>query len=340
MSTNVKAAFEGRLIILPPEAILPLRQPSEAMRESAKYRRIAQSIAEVGIIEPLVVARPAAGATRFLLLDGNTRFAILLELGEADVRCLVSSDDEAFTYNKRINRLATIQEHYMIVRALERGVSEEKLARALNVDVKSIKRRRMMLDGICAEVVDLLKDRTISIHTMEVLRKMKPMRQIEAVELMMALGNFSCSYAKALLAATRQGDLAHPEKPKKVGKMTPEQMARLEREMSTLNQDFRALEASYGDDVLQLVISAAYVGRLIANPAIEQYLAKRQPELLEEMRGIVAAASLDQVTVPPPVATDDENPRAGWAAEIRSPDGSWPAPPDGRISASQAEFVA
>lgn len=343
MSANVKAAFEGRLIILPTEAIVPLREPSEATRETTRYRRIAQSIAEVGVIEPLVVARPAAGETRFLLLDGNIRFAILLERGEADVRCLVSSDDEAFTYNKRINRLATIQEHYMIVRALKRGVSEEKLARALNVDVKSIKRRRLMLDGVCPEVVDLLKDRTISIHTIEVLRKMKPMRQIEAVELMMALGNFSCAYAKALLAATRQGDLAQPDKPKKVGKMTPEQMARLEREMSTLNQDFRALEASYGDDVLQLVISAGYVGRLIGNPAIADFLAKRQPELLEEMRGIVAAASLDQASLAPSAPVDDENPRLGWASEFHTPtriNGFEPAALERGAAEARAEFAA
>ena len=309
---GVRAAFEGRLIILPAEAIQPLREPTEAMRQSAKYRRIAQSIAEVGVIEPLVVARPSGREPRYLLLDGNIRFDILLASGEADVRCLISSDDEAFTYNKRINRLATIQEHYMIVRALKRGVSEEKLARALNVDVKAIKRRRLMLEGICPEVVDLLKDRNISVQTLEVLRRMKAMRQIEAVELMMALCNFSCAYAKALLAATRQSDLAQPEKAKKVGKMTPEQMVRLEREMATLNQDFRALEASYGDDVLQLVISAGYVGRLIGNSAIEQYLARRQPELLEELRGIVSAASLDSAGPPLPSAIDGENPRPSW----------------------------
>jgi hypothetical protein len=33
---------------------------------------------------------------------------------------LIADDDEAFTYNKRVNRLATIQEHYMIVKAIER----------------------------------------------------------------------------------------------------------------------------------------------------------------------------------------------------------------------------
>ena len=35
------------------------------------------------------------------------------------VPCLISKDDEAFTYNKRINRLATVQEHYMILKAIE-----------------------------------------------------------------------------------------------------------------------------------------------------------------------------------------------------------------------------
>jgi ParB-like chromosome segregation protein Spo0J len=320
MPGNVNAAFEGRLIIVPTDLILPLRKPSEATRNSPKYRRIAQSIAEVGVIEPLVVARSTAGQPRFLLLDGNMRFAILLERGEADVRCLISSDDEAFTYNKRINRLATIQEHYMIVRAIKRGVSEEKLARALNVDVKSIKRRRTMLDGLCAEIIDLLKDRNVGVHTLEVLRKMKPARQIEVVELMIALGNFSAAYSKALLAATRQTDLAQPDKPKRVGNMTPEQMARMERQLETINRDFRALETSYGDDVLQLVISAGYVGRLIGNVAIQEYLTKRQPEVLEELRGIVSSASLDDASVAPSTAIDDENPRDDWGAETLEAD--------------------
>jgi hypothetical protein len=97
---------------------------------------------------------------------------------------LIADDDEAFTYNTRINRLATIQEHYMIVRALERGVSEEKLARALNIDVKSIKRRRNLIDGVCPEVIELLHDKTLSARSFEVLRKMKRGRQLEVPEIM------------------------------------------------------------------------------------------------------------------------------------------------------------
>ncbi|WP_449253210.1 plasmid partitioning protein RepB C-terminal domain-containing protein [Brevundimonas naejangsanensis] len=293
MERRVKAAFEQNLKVLPMDEILPMRRLEDSILRSVKYRRIARSVAEVGVIEPLVVAKPR-GQGPWMLLDGHVRLSILKELGERDVRCLISDDDEAFTYNRRVNRLATIQEHYMIVRALERGVPEEKLARALDVDVKAIQRKRDMLCGICPEVVEMLKDRSVNPSTFTMLRKMRAVRQIEAAELMISAGNFTGSYARALLAATRQSDLVRPDKPKKIGGMTPEQMARMEREMASLTADFKALESSYGDDVLHLVIASGYLSRLTANPAVEQWLATRHPEILSGFRSIISVASLDE----------------------------------------------
>lgn len=297
---DVKAAFESELLVVRVDDILPMRKLSDKVRGSVKFGRIAQSVAEVGVIEPLVVVR-SPGEGPLMLLDGHVRLAILKDLGVRETRCLIADDDEAFTYNKRVNRLATIQEHYMIVRALERGVPEEKLARALKVDVKGIKRRRNLLDGVTPEVVELLKDRAVNPVAFDVLRKMKPMRQVEVAELMVSVGNFTSAYAQALLAATRQHDLVHANKPKKVGGMTSEQMARMEREMESLTQDFKALEASYGDDVLHLVIASGYLSRLVANPEILGYLRGRHPEILDEFQAIIAATSLDRPAAGAPV---------------------------------------
>jgi hypothetical protein len=129
-----------------------------------------------------------------------------------------------------------------------------------------------------------------------VLRKMKPMRQIEAADLMQSVSNFSSSYAKALLAATKQADLAKPERPKRVSGMSAEQMARMEREMETLHRDFKAIEASYGEDVLHLVIASGYLAKLVSNRRIEKYLLLNSPEILERFRAIIASASLDSPT--------------------------------------------
>lgn len=298
MTPPVKAAFEPDIVQLPLAAILPLKTIPETVKDSVKFRRIAQSIREIGIIEPIVVSRSKDDPEIYLLLDGHVRYTIMRDDDQATITCLISDDDEAFTYNKRVNRLATIQEHFMIMRALDRGVSEEKLARALNVEVKHLKRRKTLLDGICPEVVELLKDKSVNPGTFEVLRKMKPYRQIEAADLMASAGNFSSSYAKALLAGTKQDDLARPDVQKKVHGLTPEQMSRMEREMETVTGDFKAIEASYGEDVLHLVVASGYLNRLISNSAIENYLERRHPELLIEFRAVVAATSLDQGSLP------------------------------------------
>lgn len=291
MTGEVLAAFERRIAVLPLAAILPGRVVPAAAMRTVRFKRIERSMAEIGIIEPLVVAPPRDGI--YLLLDGHLRLAVLKATGAAEVRCLVATDDEAFTYNKRVNHLATVQEHLMIVRALERGVPAEKLARALNVEVANIRVRQNMLNGICPEAIDLLKDKPVAPHAFKALRRMRPVRQIEAAELMISASNYTASYADLLLAGTQRRDLLHPEKPKRIGGMTPEQIARMEQEMDSLQRNFKDLEAGFRKDSFDLVLASGYLGKLLRRPEIERFLEQRHPEILEGFRAVVAATSLD-----------------------------------------------
>jgi ParB-like chromosome segregation protein Spo0J len=293
MNESVRMSFEPRLVNLALRSIVPCKKLPDGLKNTKEFKSIAKSIAEIGIVEPLVVSRTEGGVDQFLLLDGHVRYAALQDLGATETVCLIASDDEAFTYNRRVSRLSTVQAHYMLKRALENGVSEKKLANALNIDLRQLKRRRTLLNGICPEVVELFSDKTVSPHAFDALKKMKPARQIEAAELMVSISNWSGSYAKALLAGTKQGDLARPERAKKLAGVTTQQMARMEREMSSLHEEFSRLEASYGDDVLHLVIASRYVATLLGNPAVEQYLQEHHFEMLQEFRAIVAATSLE-----------------------------------------------
>lgn len=288
--TSIKIAFEPKVRIIPLDQILPSKMLSASIIESAKYKRIAASLTEVGLVEPLVVAH---AKDAFPLLDGHVRLSILKDQSVETARCVVSSDDEAFTYNKRVNRLATIQEHYMIVRAIERGVSEDKLARALNADIASIRLRRHLLNGIHDDVAELLKDKPVGIHAFQKLRQMKSIRQLEVAELMVSSNNYSATYARALLMTTKPAELAKPERKPKVG-ANVEQIEKLERELQAVSHDYHELEASFGDDTLVLVIAAGFLERLLSRPAIESYLAETHPEMLQNFRSIVSAASLDQ----------------------------------------------
>ena len=292
MTRPIRIAFEQDVVTLPVEKLLPTKALPKASTKGVKYSRIAASISEVGIIEPLSVAKQKGGS--YLLLDGHVRLAALREQGVSEAPCIIAHDDESFTYNKRVNRLAVIQEHYMIVRALERGVSEEKLARALNVDIKVIRNRRHLLRGISQDVAELLKDKPVGHVAFQKLRKMKAIRQLEVAELMVSANNFTSSYAKALLATTKPEDLHNPDEQRKATGLSTEQMERLEREMAELSTDYKELEMSYGDDMLVLVVASGFLDRLLGKPEIERFLATRHPEFLENFRSIVQATSLDQ----------------------------------------------
>ena len=290
-------AFDGRVVEVPLERLLPSRALPVEIKKSRKFIQIRASMAEIGLVEPLSVTPADKKTGAYTILDGHLRLKAAQILAWERIACLIAHDDEGFTYNKRVNRLATVQEHYMILRALERGVAEERLARALDVNIGTIRRKRDFLDGICPEVVDLLKDQHFGIEVTRHLRRMKPARQIECAELMLGVRNFSVSYAEALLAATPQSQLVEPEKPKKLRGLTADQMARMEQEMSLVQTRFRAIEASYNTDVLNLVVARGYVAKLLANEAIGRYLRKHHDDLMEELQVIVSSATLEEAAL-------------------------------------------
>jgi ParB-like chromosome segregation protein Spo0J len=287
-------AFERKGLRIAIADIQPLKLVSEAIKKTPKYAQIAASIREVGIIEPPILAHDQSDPGKYLLLDGHLRIDVLKDMGQTDVTCLISTDDEAFTYNKRVNRLAMIQEHRMILKVVERGVPEQRIAKALNVDVASIVRKRRLLDGICPEVAEILKDKHIAIHTFTELKKLAPLRQIEAAELMVAMNKYTISYAKSLVAATPQAQLAEADKPKRVSGLSDEQIALMERESVNLEREFKIAEKSYGTDLLDLVLSNGYLGKLLGNARVVRYLAQHHNDILAEFQKLaemeVAAA--------------------------------------------------
>ncbi len=77
MAEPVKVGFERSIAVLPISALLPLKAVPEEIKQSVKFKQIARSVSEVGIIEPLVVARSKDQKGKYLLLDGHMRHAVL-----------------------------------------------------------------------------------------------------------------------------------------------------------------------------------------------------------------------------------------------------------------------
>lgn len=295
MATHVKMAFEPQVVTLSLARILPTKPLRRETAKTAKYRRITASILEVGIIEPLIVY-PQRGASAdeasYILLDGHVRFQVLQSLGETETACLVATDDESHTYNHHVNRLSPIQETFMILKALENGVEEERIAKALDLDVKKIREKRDLLNGVCPEAVALVKERPISPAAIRYFKRVRPLRQIEMAELMSATNNFTEPYARALYLATSQNMLLRPQEPKKAEGVSPEDLTRMERELESLERDFKLAEDSHGRNVLNLVLARGYLAKLLGNARVVRYLSQTTPDILAEFQRIVEATSL------------------------------------------------
>jgi ParB-like chromosome segregation protein Spo0J len=289
---SVKTAFRPNLLLLPVPSIIPLKELPVALRKTPKYRQIAASLQHVGLIEPLVVF-PVSN-DQYWLLDGHVRLDILKADGIGEVRCLLATDDETYNYNQRVNALPPIAEHHMILKALANGVPEDRIAAALNVNVGNIRKKRSLLDGICPEAADLLKDKRVTGKALAVLRKMKPIRQVEAAELMIASNSFSTAFAKALLTVTHSEFLSEPSRPVKPKASSADRKAIMEEETSGLLKDLKSAEDSYGTDILNLTVCCRYVEGLLNNVQVKKYLAKQHPEVLQEIDQLLTEVERDR----------------------------------------------
>lgn len=291
---NTLLGFDLETYQIALDQLLPSKKVPEGIMTSRKYKQIVSSIREIGLIEPLSVIQPDPARPEFLLLDGHLRMLALKEIGAVQAPCLLAKDDETYTYNHRINRLSTIQEHYMIRRTIERGVSKERLARAFNVNLSSINRRINLLDGICPEAIDRLKDQQFTPDLARVLRNMKAARQVDAVELMIASSTITVAHAEALLKATPP-DQRTDVSPALKEKTAPlDQIVKLEKEMNQVQIQYKDAEQNYGSELLNLVVAKGYLTKLLANDAVKSFIERHEPDILEQFELVTNTVSMEE----------------------------------------------
>ena len=292
--TKIKISFDKETVDLSLDQIAALRLVPPEILKSKKFQQVIASIRETGVVEPPIVYPVKGSKGKYILLEGHVRLAALKEIGQNQVTCLISTDDEAFTFNKHADHPPPIQEHKMILNAIKRGVPEEKIARALNCDVASIVRRRTMLEGICNEAVCLLKDKMVAVSVFTILRRMKPMRQIEAVTLMNSANIYSQSFAKAMLAVTPPSQLVAPDKPKKFKGLSTEDIVNMEGESSRLQEEYLLAEENFNQEKMKLILARGYLGALLGNARVVRYLAQHRADVLTAFQKITEIKSLKE----------------------------------------------
>lgn len=180
----------------------------------------------------------------------------------------------------------------MIERAVERGVSEERIAAVLRLDAQSIRKRRRLLEGICGDAAAILQDAQCPAAVCDILRRMAPVRQVEAADLLVGQKTFTTKFATAILAATPDAMLVDPRKRKPERKISAEQMGRMEREIARLQLQVSMVEETYGIDNLHLTVARGYVRKLLDNAGVVRWLSQHRQEYLTEFQAVAEIDSL------------------------------------------------
>lgn len=66
----------------------------------------------------------------------------------------------------------------------------------------------------------------------------------------------------------------------------------MQKEMETLERDYRLLQDNFGENSLHLNATQRYVKRLLENTKVKRFIGNRYPEILEEFLELTALETL------------------------------------------------
>lgn len=106
-----------------------------------------------------------------------------------------------------------------------------------------------------------------------------------------------CNLSAVSWIDRRAGNLIHSSdcglsRPKKPKELSAENLAKMEQEMEMLQRDLKAVEKSYGQNVLSLTVARSGIRKLLENPEIKHFLSAQYADVLQEFTALVELESL------------------------------------------------
>lgn len=289
----IKQCFNNHFHLYPITILLPSRSIPVNVRSSNKHKQILASIAEIGLIEPIMIFITEHGEHK--ILDGHLRIEALKDLEITHAHCLISPVEDTYSYNKRVNHLTILQEQRMLQKAVESGVSVEKLCAVLGLSQGIINTRLRISEGISKEALALLADKNVSQNVFDVLRKIKLHKQMDFVSTMVTLNNFTKKFTLSMLHALPAEHLVRkPDNPPEDKDMI-KTLARLEKEMAALQVETQDIQNEFAENNLNLMVVRSYIAKLLSKNEIIHWLYDNKSEYLDVLKKVLGVKHLNEI---------------------------------------------
>ena len=76
--------------------------------------------------------------------------------------------------------------------------------------------------------------------------------------------------------------------------VSEEEIVKLEREMSQVQEKYKRAEESYGSELLNLVVAKGYLKKVLENDAVRAYVGRNAPEMLEQFELVLNTVSMEE----------------------------------------------
>ena len=95
-----------------------------------------------------------------------------------------------------------------------------------------------------------------------------------------------------MILGTPSDQRVNPAEPKKKTGLSAEELAGMEREMESLEKDFKAVKASFTENMMCLTCARGYIKKLLNNAKVVRFLNANFSDIISGFEGIVAAEAL------------------------------------------------
>jgi ParB family transcriptional regulator, chromosome partitioning protein len=264
--------------------LVPLNERNINLKSSRGYHRLLATINAVGLIEPLAVY-PENG--HYVILNGYLRYKACEELKVATLPCIIYQDKEAYTFNRMVNNLSGFQERRMLHKSLEK-IDEKTVAKAFGMTTIRHRLAPNLLKDVHTQIAKAFEQDVISRTCVMEIAAVKPQRQLEILKEMKAKRNFGPTFLRALVLGTPESK-RNPDRPlrKPWVKDPAKRKALVTRldEASKQHDFYSALYRRYSADLLKMCF---HVRQLITNASLSAYLEEKHPEILGNLKQIIA----------------------------------------------------
>ena len=268
---------------IPIELLVPLKEREINFKKHRGYKRIKSTIQMVGLLDPLCVY-PENGY--YIIVDGYLRYMILRELKVRMVPCQIQQNKEAYTYNKMVNNLSTVQQSRMLRQSLG-TLDKNTIEKTFGIKSLNYRLATTILKQLHPDVIKAVDKEIMTRRSAAELTNVNQERQQQILKEMNRTKDFSISFARALVIKTPPEMRSRNRKKKKPWIHESEKTKQLVEKLEETEKRYNFYTILYRQYTTDLLILCTYTRTLITNEIIRSHLESNFPEILERFQMIV-----------------------------------------------------